>query len=51
VSEREISAFLGGGAPAVPDLLTLQQALRCGTECGSCVPELKQLVAAALAAA
>ncbi len=26
------------------DLITLQNKLKCGTECGSCVPELKRLV-------
>jgi assimilatory nitrate reductase catalytic subunit len=26
------------------DLITLQNKLKCGTECGSCVPELKKLV-------
>ena len=26
------------------DLITLQSKLKCGTECGSCVPELKRLV-------
>jgi assimilatory nitrate reductase catalytic subunit len=27
-------------------LLHLQQTLRCGTQCGSCVPELKKMIAA-----
>jgi assimilatory nitrate reductase catalytic subunit len=42
VSEQEIEAQLALGA----DLPGLQDALKCGTECGSCVPELKRLVAA-----
>jgi assimilatory nitrate reductase catalytic subunit len=32
-------------------LAELQQALRCGTNCGSCVPELRRLVRARTAAA
>ncbi|HYH43461.1 MAG TPA: molybdopterin-dependent oxidoreductase, partial [Burkholderiales bacterium] len=51
VSEREITAFLDG-VPAGPGALpALQTALKCGTECGSCLPELKQLASAAKAAA
>jgi assimilatory nitrate reductase catalytic subunit len=40
VVEREIIDLisLGGNLPA------LQAKLKCGTECGSCVPELKRLV-------
>ncbi len=43
VSEREImrEAALGAGFTAV------QAKLRCGTECGSCVPEVRRLVGAA----
>ncbi len=41
VSEQEIIAELNLGA----DLAALQQKLKCGTECGSCVPELKRLAA------
>ena len=43
VSEREImrEAALGAGFTAV------QEKLRCGTECGSCVPEVRRLVGAA----
>ena len=41
VSENEINALLSEGA----DFATLQTKLRCGTECGSCVPELRRLVA------
>jgi assimilatory nitrate reductase catalytic subunit len=41
VSENEINTQLaqGGGLPA------LQEKLRCGTQCGSCLPELKRLAA------
>ena len=42
VSEHEILAALEQGA----DLNGLQQELKCGTECGSCVPEIKRLIAA-----
>lgn len=47
VAEPDIVAAIAGGA----DLATLQDALKCGTECGSCVPELKRLIAANRAAA
>lgn len=40
VSENEIIETCQQGA----DLLTLQAKLKCGTSCGSCVPELKRLV-------
>jgi len=40
VSENEIIDAVSRGA----DLITLQNKLKCGTECGSCVPELKKLV-------
>ncbi|WP_036302389.1 nitrate reductase [Methylotenera sp. L2L1] len=40
VAENEIIDNIQLGA----DLLTLQSKLKCGTQCGSCVPELKQLV-------
>jgi assimilatory nitrate reductase catalytic subunit len=40
VSENEIKAALAENR----DLGVLQQKLKCGTECGSCVPELKRLV-------
>jgi len=40
VSENEIMENIEMGA----DLLTLQAKLKCGTECGSCLPELKKLV-------
>ena len=42
VSEQEIQAELAQGA----DLAALQSKLKCGTECGSCLPELKRLCAA-----
>jgi assimilatory nitrate reductase catalytic subunit len=42
VSEQEIHEAIQQGA----DLLTLQAQLKCGTECGSCLPELKRLVLA-----
>ena len=32
-------------------LAQLQQTLRCGTNCGSCVPELRKLVRARMLAA
>jgi assimilatory nitrate reductase catalytic subunit len=34
-----------GGAPA-QRLASVQGALRCGTNCGSCVPELQRMVRA-----
>lgn len=40
VSENEIIETCEMGA----DLQTLQAKLKCGTECGSCVPELKRMV-------
>jgi assimilatory nitrate reductase catalytic subunit len=40
VSENEIVENIQLGA----DLITLQNKLKCGTECGSCKPELKKLV-------
>ncbi len=40
VSENEIIDNILIGA----DFATLQNKLKCGTECGSCVPEIKQLV-------
>ena len=41
VSEAEIVADLGTGAT----LATLQAKRKCGTFCGSCLPELRQLIA------
>jgi assimilatory nitrate reductase catalytic subunit len=43
VSENAIKGLLDGGA----DFDGLRERLRCGTECGSCVPELKRMCAAA----
>jgi len=45
VSEAQIDACLASaqGAPE-QRLLQLQQELRCGTNCGSCLPELRQRV-------
>jgi assimilatory nitrate reductase catalytic subunit len=40
VAENEIIETIQLGA----DLQTLQNKLKCGTQCGSCVPELKRLV-------
>jgi assimilatory nitrate reductase catalytic subunit len=52
VSEREICEFAGAAAATERDVLgALQAALKCGTECGSCVPELKRLVSQSKAAA
>jgi assimilatory nitrate reductase catalytic subunit len=41
VSEIDIRAAVGRGA----DLSALQRTLKCGTSCGSCVPELRRLCA------
>jgi assimilatory nitrate reductase catalytic subunit len=41
VSESEIKAAIAAGA----DLGAMQERLKCGTECGSCVPELKRMLA------
>jgi assimilatory nitrate reductase catalytic subunit len=41
VSETDIRAEVGRGA----DLSALQRSLKCGTNCGSCVPELRRLCA------
>jgi len=42
VSEAEIRAAVAAGAT----LAALQKDLKCGTNCGSCVPELRRLAAA-----
>jgi assimilatory nitrate reductase catalytic subunit len=47
VAEPDIVAAIAGGA----DLAALQATLKCGTECGSCVPELKRLLSGRLAVA
>ncbi len=41
VSDEQINAALAGGA----DLPALQDSLKCGTFCGSCVPDIKRMVA------
>ena len=52
VSESEILACLNSDAVQSGDrLVALQSKLRCGTKCGSCVPELRRMVAAPLQAA
>ncbi len=50
VAQNEIGAALEtmGGVP--DKLAALQARLKCGTSCGSCVPELKQMVFAASSA-
>ena len=50
VSENEITRFMSLQA-GDGDLAALKSELKCGTQCGSCVPELKRLIAAAKAAA
>jgi len=40
ISQNDILENIEMGA----DLITLQTKLKCGTECGSCLPELKKLV-------
>lgn len=40
VAENEILDVIGLGG----NLNALQSKLKCGTECGSCVPELKRLI-------
>lgn len=47
VAEPDLVAAIAAGA----DLAALQSNLKCGTECGSCVPELKRLIAGKRAAA
>ncbi|MCZ2495549.1 molybdopterin-dependent oxidoreductase [Xylophilus sp. Kf1] len=51
VAAPAIDAWLADNAGAAADdgaaLAGLQQALRCGTNCGSCIPELKRHVQAA----
>ncbi|MHB1215364.1 MAG: nitrate reductase [Thiobacillus sp.] len=47
VAEPDIVAAIAAGA----DLGALQATLKCGTECGSCLPELKRLLAGNRAAA
>jgi assimilatory nitrate reductase catalytic subunit len=47
VAEPDIIAAIAAGA----SLAALQPELKCGSECGSCVPELKRLIADNRAAA
>jgi len=51
VSEREIVDALARTGSGGDPLAVLQDALKCGTQCGSCLPELKRLAASAKAAA
>lgn len=45
IGEQTIGDWLNAYRGHVMDALTgLQAALRCGTQCGSCVPELKRLI-------
>jgi assimilatory nitrate reductase catalytic subunit len=41
VSDRQISTELASGA----NLGQLQEKLKCGTFCGSCVPDIKRMMA------
>jgi assimilatory nitrate reductase catalytic subunit len=41
VDESEVRAAVAAGAT----LPVLQKVLKCGTNCGSCVPELRRLIA------
>lgn len=45
VSESEIQTCLAASSEVKPQarLACLQQQLKCGTQCGSCVPELRQM--------
>jgi assimilatory nitrate reductase catalytic subunit len=43
VAQRDIDAFLA----ASKSLAALQASLKCGTNCGSCLPELRRMAAAA----
>ncbi|HEX6363920.1 MAG TPA: (2Fe-2S)-binding protein, partial [Albitalea sp.] len=52
VSEPRIEQALAGGSGSADQRLArLQQVLKCGTNCGSCIPELKRLVRRASMAA
>jgi assimilatory nitrate reductase catalytic subunit len=46
VSDRQIDASLGDLRGSTPDatLAQLQERLKCGTNCGSCIPELKRII-------
>ena len=48
VTDAAIEGYLGTAQGSVAErLAALQAALKCGTNCGSCVPELKRLVRSA----
>jgi assimilatory nitrate reductase catalytic subunit len=52
VGEQAITQHLAGCAPTDGEALrlgSLQAALKCGTQCGSCLPTLKKLVRATAA--
>jgi assimilatory nitrate reductase catalytic subunit len=51
VAEAEVTAFLATAGDSLDALPDLQRALKCGTECGSCLPELKRIVSTAKATA
>ncbi|HEX2830803.1 MAG TPA: molybdopterin-dependent oxidoreductase [Burkholderiales bacterium] len=51
VSEAAICEFVAGAAGDADPLAALQSTLKCGTQCGSCLPEVKRLIASAKAAA
>jgi assimilatory nitrate reductase catalytic subunit len=52
VGEAQIVAALGGSRGSADERLAeLQRSLQCGTNCGSCLPELRRLVRSSLAAA
>ena len=44
VSEADLAAAIAEGA-GVLDFAALQARLRCGTSCGSCVPEIRRMLA------
>ena len=46
VAERDIDAFLEAGNSPRNSLGALQSSLKCGTNCGSCLPELRRKLAA-----
>jgi assimilatory nitrate reductase catalytic subunit len=46
VAEAEVRAELGAASDTASNALArLKQTLKCGTNCGSCLPELRRLVA------
>ena len=52
VSERDIIDFcVSASGDASGKLLALQAAKQCGTNCGSCLPELRTLAAVSVVAA